>query len=185
MRRSILIGSVALASAAWALSAFAKPPADDRPGPGVHPLASARPAGSMPRPRGSADVGELSRRNQARHEATRARLAELESTRQARRLKRLEAFRLRYSAELLHDPGVRRELNHHARRMAFLHRAEFVAKNELEDPKRTQVLERVKRLLEREDARHAKRMQKLRSASPLSSASGTRPGGAAPKGSAP
>jgi hypothetical protein len=101
-------------------------------------------------------------------------------------MKRIEAFRARYSADVLSSPQVRSELRNHARRMAFLRRAEFVAKNELEDPKRTEVLARVKRLFEREEARHARRMEKLRSGPfPASSGSGVRPAMPAPKRSAP
>jgi hypothetical protein len=203
MRRSALMMSLALATTVWGLSVFAKPPdgdkpdKPDKPGSGLRPHASAtRPLGSMPRPPGSGprpagsvgahphDLAGAMRGNQARSEASKARLAELANTRQARRVKHLETFRLRYPQAVLSDPHVRNELRHHARRMAFLHRAEFLAKHELEEPKKTQVLERVKRLLAREEARHTKRMEKLRSAASPPGSASVKPVLAAPKGSA-
>src|SRR5688572_4478636 len=177
MKRSTLTFGVAALATLSAFGAFAKPGEDDKPGRGPHPAGSMphpagpmpRPAGSMPRPpgsmvahpRGSADTAEVFRR--ARGEAHQKRLAELENTRPNRRQQRLQNLRGRYSAEVLADTRVRNELRHHARRMAFLHRAEFIANTELEEPKKSKVLSRVKKLLEREETRHDKRMDHLRS----------------------
>jgi hypothetical protein len=171
----------------WALSGTAKGPDDDKPGRGPPPHAShARPAGSLlPHPRGSAEPGERGRRAEARREENRVRMEELRQTRRERRLKHIEAFRKHYPAELLGNPRVKDEFRVHARRMARLRRAEFVAKTELEEPKRSEVLARVKRLIEREEARHEKRVTRLRSGGGPAPSASVRPGLAAPKASAP
>jgi hypothetical protein len=101
----------------------------------------------------------------------RARMEELRQTRMERRRQHVEAARRRYPPEVLADARVRDEFRIHARRMARLRRAELVAKTELDEPKRGEVLARVKRLMEREDARHDKRIARLRS--------GPGPGGSA------
>lgn len=195
MRRSALIALVS-AGALWAFASAAKGPDDDkdRPGRGPRPHGShARPAGSHPRPpgslfprlAGSVDLSELQRKHQAHLEELRARLAELRRTRQERREKRLEGLRKDYPPELLADARVRDELRVHARRMSRLRRAELVAKTELEEPRRSQVLARVKGLFEREEARHARRLAKLRSGAPSGGSAAPGSVAPAPKGSAP
>jgi hypothetical protein len=193
MKRSTLTFGIAALATVTAFGAFAKPGDDDKPGRGPRPAGSLpRPAASMvAHPRGSADAADVFRR--ARREAQLKRLAELETTRPNRRQQRLQNLRVRYSADVLADARVRNELRNHARRMAFLHRAELIANTELEEPKKSQVLSRVKKLVDREEARHGKRMDHLRSnAGPAGSGPGPRGSGSAgpprllpaPKGSA-
>jgi hypothetical protein len=64
---------------------------------------------------------------------------------------------------------LREELRHHARREAFLTRALFIAQTEPVKNKE-KIIARIEKLIEREDERHAKAMERLK-ANPNAAAS--------------
>jgi hypothetical protein len=80
---------------------------------------------------------------------------------------------------------VRTELTHHARRIAFLNRALFVAQTDAKVKDRDKLVTRIEKLLEKEHERHDRAMARLKStplppgsargpaATPASSASAT------------
>lgn len=158
-------------------------------------LASARPAPSGRSGRSLSELAEAVRRGVVRPDEIRTRLGELAATRSARRDARLAELKARHGADTLEDPGFREELRIHARRMAFLHRAQIVAAADLAEPKRAQTLARIHALTGKEERRHDARLAALRSripkqgvaaasASAAAPATGTPGDVAAPKASA-
>jgi hypothetical protein len=95
----------------------------------------------------------------------RAKLSELKATRDGRRDARVSELRARYGAAT-EDPAFRAELRVHARRMAFLHRAQLVAATELAEPKRSRTLARISGLTAKEQRRHGSRMEALSARNP-------------------
>jgi hypothetical protein len=89
-------------------------------------------------------------------------------TRRERRRERAEELRARYG-RLLAEPAVAAELRVHARRMARLHTARRVAEKE----GKAALLPRIDKLIEKERARHQRRMDALKApgAAPSASAS--------------
>lgn len=146
-----------------------------------------------------ADLAEAFRKHRPNKEELRDAITAAQASAKGRREARLLEMRHRYPAATLARREVFEELRVHARRMAFLNRAKVVATTELDEPKRTKVIERVDKLMQNEQARHQKRMEALRTAGPgepggaPSLASGAPSGapppglgrGPGPKGSAP
>ena len=110
------------------------------------------------------------------------KLAELRATRAERRERHRNALVAQLGARL-NVPEIKAELTLHARREAELSRVTFLANNARSGAAREKLLARAAKLSEREQARHAARMQQLTSAAaaPSAGASAT----AAPVGSAP
>jgi hypothetical protein len=88
------------------------------------------------------------------------RLAELRASMKKRQTDHRKALAERYSG-VLERPNVREELRHHARRAAFLNRALLVAQTELDAKKGAKTIERIEKLLEKEDARHERAMRRF------------------------
>jgi hypothetical protein len=120
------------------------------------------------------ELAEAVRRGGVRPEEIRARLGELATTRTARRDARVAELQARHDTATLNDPAFREELRVHARRMAFLRRAQMVAAADLVEPKRSQTLARINALTAKEERRHQARLASLRSRIPkLAGAAGS------------
>lgn len=91
-----------------------------------------------------------------------AKFKELRKTAKERRKARLAEVRERFDAAVLRGAPVREEFRHHARRMAFLNRAQVVAKTELTGDKQKKTLARIDKLIELENQRHEKALARLK-----------------------
>jgi hypothetical protein len=112
------------------------------------------------------------------------RIKKMHEHRSERRKENREGVRRRWGAALLH-PACREELRHHARREAFLSRALFLAQTEPVKNKDA-LIARIEKLIEKEDARHERAMERLKSTPvPPASASGAAPTPALPASAAP
>jgi len=78
-------------------------------------------------------------------------------------------------------PPVREELKNHARRMAFLNRALVIAETEAKD--KNKLSERISKLIDKENARHDRAMERFKSL-PAAAASAPPLGSAAPAAAA-
>lgn len=84
-------------------------------------------------------------------------------------------------------PATREELKHHARRMAFLNRALVLAQTEAKDKDKDKLLERITKLIDKEDERHERAMERFKSMpapGAAASAAPAAPAAPAPAGSA-
>ena len=149
--------------------------------------------GSAAAPSGSSNVrslqGEMAeefRRHRPKPHELEAKLGELRATGPARRAAHRAELRLHYAGAVLHNKDLLAELRQHARRVAFMTRAKFIATTELEEPKRTAALARIDKLMSREQARHERKVEKLKLAVPPPGPSGAPSAAAtpAPSGSA-
>jgi hypothetical protein len=159
---------------------------DHHRGPGAGP--SGRPPGARPphAHRGFRGLGfEFSHGKLTKPELDK-RIAEMRESKAERRKERREELRLRWGAALMH-PAVREELRHHARREAFLSRALFLAQTQAAPKDKDKLIERIEKLIEKEDARHARAMERLKSMPPppASAAPGTSAAPAASPSAAP
>jgi len=183
----IIAGFAGWAACVWAQEPSSRPERAPRPRPSAGaPLPSGWPAPSAwtlpsgapsawPLPSGRAgrnlaELAEAMRRGTLRRDEVRAKLGELGNTRKARREARVAELSARYGDAALADPALREELRVHARRMAFLHRAQMVAAMDLAEPKRTQTLARISALSAKEERRHGSRVEAIRRAAPSGSA---------------
>lgn len=87
---------------------------------------------------------------------------ELRKNAKERRKARLEAVRERFDAAVLRAEPTKEEFRHHARRMAFLNRAQVVAQTELTGDKQKKTLARIDKLIELETERHEKALERLK-----------------------
>jgi hypothetical protein len=152
-----------------------KPDKPDKPGLGE------RMRGPGPGPSGSASAGprhihgdwaEDFRKRRPTPKELVERLAEIKASAGARRSAHMAEVRARFGAALgRHE--VMEELRRHARRVAFLNRAKFIATTELDEPKRTTVLARIDKLITKEKARHERRVEKLKTNAPSPGPSGS------------
>ena len=93
------------------------------------------------------------------------RIAEMRANKAERKKEHREGLRRRWGATLAH-PAVREELRHHARREAFLSRALFLAQTQAAPKDKDKLVERIEKLIEKEDARHDRAMERLKSMPP-------------------
>jgi len=91
-----------------------------------------------------------------------AKFKELKKTAKERRKERLAEVRERFDAAVLRSAPAREEFQHHARRMAFLNRAQVVAQTELTGDKQKKTLARIDKLIELENERHDKALDRLK-----------------------
>lgn len=130
-------------------------------GPSGHPPGAHPPHGY----RGFRGLGhEFSRGNITKAELEK-RLAEMRANKAERRKEHREGLRHRWGAALVH-PAVREELRHHARREAFLGRALFLAQTQVAPKDRDKLVERIEKLIEKEEQRHMRAMERLKSMPP-------------------
>jgi hypothetical protein len=102
-------------------------------------------------------------------EGLKDRLAKLHETAGERGKQHRQELSKRWGGALA-QPSAIEELKHHARRMAFLDRAMVLAETEAKD--KAKVTERISKLIDKENARHERAMEKLKSmpATPAASA---------------
>jgi hypothetical protein len=91
-----------------------------------------------------------------------AKLKELKTNAKERRKARHDELRGRFTKEALRGDAFRAEFKTHARRMAFLNRAQVVAQTELTGDKQKKALARIDKLLELESKRHDEKLEKLK-----------------------
>jgi hypothetical protein len=124
------------------------------PMPGAHPYERG----------GFRRLGEDFRQGRVKKAELKERLAAMHETKKDRRRDHQKALERRWGATLAH-PACREELRHHARREAFLGRALFLAQTEVTKDKE-KVVERIEKLIAKEDERHARAMERLKSMPP-------------------
>jgi hypothetical protein len=140
---------------------------DHRGGPGAGP--SGEPPGARPphahAHRGFRGLGfEFSHGKMTKPELEK-RIAEMRANKAERKKEHREGLRRRYGAALAH-PAVREELRHHARREAFLSRALFLAQTQAAPKDKDKLIARIEKLIEKEEARHDRAMERLKSMPP-------------------
>lgn len=108
-------------------------------------------------------------------EELKTKLAQLQSTRDERRKEHREEIGKRWGTTLA-KPPAKDELKIHARRMAFLNRALLLAQEDTK-PDKDKTIDRISKLIEKENARHDQAMTRIQS---QSAASATTPPTPAP-----
>jgi hypothetical protein len=161
---------------------------DHHGGPGAGP--SGAPSGARPphahAHRGFRGLGfEFSHGKMTKPELEK-RIAEMRANKVERRKEHREGLRHRWGVALMH-PAVREELRHHARREAFLSRALFLAQTQAAPKDKDKLIARIEKLIEKEDARHDRAMERLKSMPPppASAASAAAAPGASAAAAAP
>ena len=109
-------------------------------------------------------LGEDFRQGRVKKAELKERLAAMHESKKDRRRDHQKALESRWGATLAH-PACREELRHHARREAFLGRALFLAQTEVTKDKE-KVVERIEKLIAKEEERHARAMERLKSMPP-------------------
>jgi len=130
-------------------------------------------------PRGSASAHAMGPHG-FKSEQMKMRLSELQATHKQRREAHRAEMRMKYGAGQLGNQSLLMELRHHARRMAFLRRAQLIAENEVEGPKRAALLARIEKLIAKENTRHERHVKRMADAGPGPSASAIASGGPPP-----
>lgn len=102
------------------------------------------------------------------------RLAALEASRQERQKEHRAELGERWGKSL-ESPPVREELRHHARRSALLNRALLVAETDPQVKDKDKLVARVEKLIEKENARHEKAMQRFEASTDPSTKPATNP----------
>lgn len=97
----------------------------------------------------------------------------------AKRQEQIAKLRAEYGAGTLNHPGAKMELGMHNRRVARLERMKTVA----EEQKKPMLIARIDALIKKEDARHQKRMEQIRSGDAGAPPGMRRPRPAQPNGS--
>jgi hypothetical protein len=99
------------------------------------------------------------------------RLSKLKETLPDRRRAHREAIKERWGATLA-DPQAKSELELYARRLAKLNRALFVAESERQGKDKEALVDRIEKLIQKENERHEKAMERLKSGSAAVKAQG-------------
>ena len=138
-------------------------------GPGAVEAGSAMP-GDGPRPfRGDGfrnalrDLHEEMKAGKLSKDELKAKLAKLHETAGDRGKEHRRELSKRWGAAL-GTPSARTELEHHARRMAFLNRALVLAESDAKN--KTQLAQRITKLTDKENERHVRAMERLQAMSP-------------------
>jgi len=97
------------------------------------------------------------------------RLAKLREDAKDRRKAHQQALKEKWG-DTLAKPNVREELRHHARRIAFLNRALLLAETERKGKDKDKIVERIEKLIEKENTRHEAAMARIKSGQPTSPA---------------
>ena len=99
-----------------------------------------------------------------KQEDVKEHLAQLRSSVKQRQKDHREQLGQRWGGALA-KPALREELRHHARRAALLNRAILVAQTDPNVKDKQKLVERIEKLIAKEDARHDKAMQRFEAAS--------------------
>jgi hypothetical protein len=97
-----------------------------------------------------------------KREELKDRLDKLRANMAERRREHREAIRTRWGGMLAAAPA-REEVRLHGRRMAMLNRALFLTQTEVKPPNQEKLLQRIEKLIDRENARHERAMARLKS----------------------
>ncbi len=95
-------------------------------------------------------------------EEIKSRMEKLRETQSERQKQHQQLVHQRWGSSLLATPQAKEELRNHARRSAMLDRALLLAQTETKLADRTKVIERIEKLIEREDARHEQAMTQMK-----------------------
>ncbi len=148
--------------------AKADAPADGGPAPaGSAPLDDARK--NHHQGRGFRGLGGDFQHGAVTKDQLKDRIKLMHASQAERKKEHREELKARWGAALMH-PSCREELRHHARREAFLTRMLFVAQTEVTGPKKDALIARIEKLIDKEEARHTRAMERLKS-SPMPPAS--------------
>jgi hypothetical protein len=123
----------------------AKPPG--RPGERFH--------GAMRQLREDLKTGKLKK------EELKDKLAKLRESASERSKEHRQELGKRWGSALA-APAAREELKHHARRMAFLDRAMLLAQTEAKDKDKDKLIERISKLIDKEEERHDRAMERFK-----------------------
>jgi hypothetical protein len=123
------------------------------------------------------DLREELKTGKVKKEQVKDRLAKLEETRKEREQRHREALKERWGDRLA-EPAVVQELQHHERRMAMLDRMLLLTETERTGKDREKLVQRVEKLIEKENSRHEKKMTELKTSTPA-------PANQAPVGATP
>lgn len=96
-------------------------------------------------------------------EDIKGRLEKLRESQSERKKQHQQLVHQRWGSSLLATSQAKQELRDHARRSAMLDRALLLAQTETKLPDRAKVIERIEKLIEREDARHDRVMTQMKS----------------------
>jgi hypothetical protein len=96
-------------------------------------------------------------------EELKSRLEKLRESQAERQKQHQQLVHQRWGSSLLATSQAKQELKDHARRSAMLDRALLLAQTETKLPDRNKVIERIEKLIEREDARHERAMTQMKS----------------------
>jgi len=91
------------------------------------------------------------------------RLEKLRESQDERKRRHQQLVHQRWGASVLATSQAKDELREHARRSALLDRALLLAQTETKLADRNKVIERIEKLIEREDARHERTMTQMKS----------------------
>ncbi len=112
------------------------------------------------------------------------RLAKLKETQKDRRTEHRKALKDKWG-DTLAKPNAREELRHHARRLAFLNRALLLAETERKGKDKDKIVERIDKLIEKENTRHESAMERIKSGQPAATAAASATGETAPAAGTP
>lgn len=96
-------------------------------------------------------------------EDIKSRMEKLRESQSERQKQHQQLVHQRWGSSLLSTSQAKQELRDHARRSAMLDRALLLAQTETKLPDRAKVIERIEKLIEREDARHDRVMTQMKS----------------------
>jgi hypothetical protein len=130
-------------------------------GPGHMPGTDPQPGHGADRHRGYRALGADFRDGKVTKAELKERIAAMRANATERRKEHREGLKKRWGATLAH-PACREELRHHARREAFLSRALFLAQTEVAAKDKDKFLERIQKLIDKENERHARAMERLK-----------------------
>ena len=95
-------------------------------------------------------------------EDIKSRMEKLRETQSERQKQHQQLIHQRWGSSLLATSQAKQELRDHARRSAMLDRALLLAQTETKLADRAKVIERIEKLIEREDARHERAMTQMK-----------------------
>jgi len=109
------------------------------------------------------EIGQELKAGKLKKEDVKARVEKLKETRKERQQQHREALKDRFG-DRLSNPAAISELRHHERRMAMLDRALLLAQTDAAVKNKDKVVTRIESLIEKENARHERKMAEFKSA---------------------
>jgi hypothetical protein len=109
------------------------------------------------------EIGQELKAGKLKKEDVKARIDKLNETRKERQQQHREALKDRFG-DRLSNPAAISELRHHERRVAMLDRALLLAQTDATVKNKDKVVARIETLIEKENARHERKMAEFKSA---------------------